>query len=66
MLVYLREAVENVGGLQKITLPELKQALDWYGLNYYTRWMVRSLSSVPALRSLRGHGSVRIAMWVME
>ncbi len=29
------------------TLPELKQALDWYGLNYYTRWMVRSLSPVP-------------------
>jgi len=25
-------------------LPELKGALDWYGLNYYTRWMVRSLS----------------------
>ena len=29
------------------TLPELKGALDWYGLNYYTRWMVRSLSPVP-------------------
>ncbi len=23
-------------------LPELKGALDWYGLNYYTRWMVRA------------------------
>ena len=29
------------------SLPELKDALDWYGLNYYTRWMVRSLSSDP-------------------
>ena len=28
-------------------LPELKGALDWYGLNYYTRWMVRSLSPKP-------------------
>jgi beta-glucosidase len=28
-------------------LPELKGALDWYGLNYYTRWMVRSLSPEP-------------------
>jgi beta-glucosidase len=29
------------------TLPELKGTLDWYGLNYYTRWMVRSLSPKP-------------------
>ena len=29
------------------TLPELKNALDWYGLNYYTRWLVRSQSPVP-------------------
>ena len=29
------------------TLPELRHTLDWYGLNYYTRWMVRSLSPVP-------------------
>ncbi len=29
------------------TLSELKGALDWYGLNYYTRWMVRSLSPEP-------------------
>ncbi len=29
------------------TLPELKGALDWYGLNYYTRWQVRSLSANP-------------------
>jgi beta-glucosidase len=28
-------------------LPELKGAFDWYGLNYYTRWMVRSLSPKP-------------------
>jgi len=28
-------------------LPELKGALDWYGLNYYTRWMVRALSQRP-------------------
>jgi beta-glucosidase len=31
----------------KRSLPELQHALDWYGLNYYTRWMVRSLSPVP-------------------
>ena len=31
----------------KRSVPELKGALDWYGLNYYTRWMVRSLSPVP-------------------
>ena len=29
------------------SLPELRNTLDWYGLNYYTRWMVRSLSPVP-------------------
>jgi len=28
-------------------LPELKDALDFYGLNYYTRWMVRSLTATP-------------------
>ena len=28
-------------------VPELKDALDWYGLNYYTRWKVRSLAPVP-------------------
>ncbi len=31
----------------KRSLPELRHTLDWYGLNYYTRWMVRSLSPVP-------------------
>jgi beta-glucosidase len=31
----------------KRELPELKDALDWYGLNYYTRWKVRSLDPVP-------------------
>ena len=31
----------------KRTHAELKGALDWYGLNYYTRWMVRSLASDP-------------------
>ncbi len=25
-------------------LPELRGTMDWYGLNYYTRWMVRSQS----------------------
>ncbi|HTO92368.1 MAG TPA: family 1 glycosylhydrolase [Candidatus Sulfotelmatobacter sp.] len=24
-------------------VPELKDAFDWYGLNYYTRWMVHAL-----------------------
>ncbi len=28
-------------------VPELKTSLDFYGLNYYTRWRVRSLSPVP-------------------
>jgi beta-glucosidase len=31
----------------KRVLPELKDALDFYGLNYYTRWRVQSLSPVP-------------------
>ena len=31
----------------KRTPPELRGTLDWYGLNYYTRWMVRSLSPTP-------------------
>ena len=31
----------------KRVLPELKGALDFYGLNYYTRWRVRSLAAVP-------------------
>ncbi len=26
-------------------LPELRDTLDWYGLNYYTRWRVRSQSA---------------------
>ncbi len=29
------------------TLPELRGALDFYGLNYYTRWRVRSLAPDP-------------------
>ncbi len=28
-------------------VPVLKGALDWIGLNYYTRWRVRSLSATP-------------------
>jgi len=28
-------------------VPELAGTLDWYGLNFYTRWMVRSLSPEP-------------------
>ena len=28
-------------------VPVLQGALDWIGLNYYTRWRVRSLSPVP-------------------
>lgn len=31
----------------KRTVPELKGALDWFGLNYYTRWMVRALAPDP-------------------
>lgn len=31
----------------KRTPGDLKGTLDWYGLNYYTRWRVRSLSPVP-------------------
>jgi beta-glucosidase len=49
-----RAAVEGVIDLAipgatrvKRVLPELKGALDYYGLNYYTRWHVRSLSSAP-------------------
>ena len=32
-------------------VPVLKGALDWIGLNYYTRWRVRSLSPVPHVAS---------------
>ena len=28
-------------------VPELKDALDWFGLNYYTRWRVKSLAREP-------------------
>ncbi|HTR96999.1 MAG TPA: glycoside hydrolase family 1 protein [Candidatus Acidoferrales bacterium] len=31
----------------KRTLPELKGAWDYYGLNYYTRWRVRALAPEP-------------------
>ena len=53
------EAVERAAGDGEIDLSipgasrvrrsvaELKGALDWYGLNYYTRWMVRSFSCSP-------------------
>ena len=42
-------------------LPELKGTLDWYGLNYYTRWMVRALSPKPhvARRTGRAPGMSR-------
>lgn len=30
----------------KRALPELRGALDWYGLNYYTRWQVNFLGKV--------------------
>jgi beta-glucosidase len=39
-------SVPGARGIKR-SLPELRHALDWYGLNYYTRWMVRSLSAVP-------------------
>ncbi len=29
------------------TVPELAGAMDFYGLNYYTRWRVRALAPVP-------------------
>ena len=28
-------------------VPELKQSLDWFGLNYYTRWGVDALGKAP-------------------
>lgn len=28
-------------------VPELEKSQDWVGLNYYTRWMVRSTGAVP-------------------
>ncbi len=31
----------------KRTVPELRGALDWFGLNYYTRWMVRAFAPTP-------------------
>src|SRR5262249_14931627 len=39
----------SIPGARRIhrPLPELKDAMDWYGLNYYTRWMVRSLTTAP-------------------
>ena len=36
-------SIPGVRGVKRV-LPELKGAMDWYGLNYYTRWMVRSFS----------------------
>ena len=39
-------SIPGASGVKR-SLPELKQALDWFGLNYYTRWMVRSLSPEP-------------------
>ena len=39
----------SIPGARRVrrVLPELKGALDFYGLNYYTRWRVRSLAAVP-------------------
>ncbi|MEO5988670.1 MAG: glycoside hydrolase family 1 protein [Candidatus Eisenbacteria bacterium] len=39
----------SIPGAQRVrrVLPELKGALDWYGLNQYTRWMVQSLAPDP-------------------
>ena len=31
---------------ERRTLPELRGALDWFGLNYYTRWGVKALARV--------------------
>ena len=28
-------------------VPDLERSLDWIGLNYYTRWMVHAMGSVP-------------------
>ncbi len=39
-------SIPGAHGIRR-SLPELKHTLDWYGLNWYTRWMVRSLSPVP-------------------
>jgi beta-glucosidase len=39
----------SIPGARRVrrTLPELEGALDWYGLNYYTRWRVKSLVPAP-------------------
>jgi beta-glucosidase len=50
----LRAAVDGVIDLSipgatavRRVVPALKGSLDWIGLNYYTRWRVRSLAPVP-------------------
>ena len=39
-------AIPGAKGVKR-TVPELKGALDFYGLNYYTRWGVRALAKDP-------------------
>lgn len=45
-------------------VPELKGALDWYGLNHYTRWMVKSL--VPDSHVLRPGASANDLGWELH
>lgn len=39
-------AIPGAGRVHR-TVPELAGALDWFGLNYYTRWLVDALGPVP-------------------
>jgi len=39
-------SIPGVPGVKR-SVPELKGALDWYGLNYYTRWQVHALGREP-------------------
>ena len=41
-------SIPGARGVKRI-VPELKGAADWYGLNYYTRWMVGALRTEPHL-----------------
>jgi len=49
----IRLSIPGAGSVKR-DVPELKGSSDWFGLNYYTRWMVKAFIPDPHVARARG------------